>query len=74
MFASKLITFKRNLNVLLRKRLKIRKGPNMKITFTFLFSITRSAVYEMIHLNWEGVEFIQFLYCIIIYLSFLNCD
>ena len=23
---------------------------------------------------WEGVEFIQFLYCIIIYLSFLNCD
>ena len=23
---------------------------------------------------WEGVEFIQFVYCIIIYLSFLNCD
>ena len=23
---------------------------------------------------WEGVEFIQLVYCIIIYLSFLNCD
>ena len=23
---------------------------------------------------WEGVEFIQLMYCIIIYLSFLNCD
>ena len=23
---------------------------------------------------WEGVEFIQFMYCIIIYLSFLNCE
>ena len=23
---------------------------------------------------WEGVEFIQMVYCIIIYLSFLNCD
>ena len=23
---------------------------------------------------WEGVEFIQFVYCIIIYLSFLHCD
>ena len=22
---------------------------------------------------WEGVEFIQLVYCIIIYLSFLNC-
>ena len=24
--------------------------------------------------SWEGVEFIQLVYCIIIYLSFLNCD
>ena len=23
---------------------------------------------------WEGVEFIQLVYCIITYLSFLNCD
>ena len=23
---------------------------------------------------WEGVEFIQLVYCIIIFLSFLNCD
>ena len=23
---------------------------------------------------WEGVEFIQLVYCIILYLSFLNCD
>ena len=23
---------------------------------------------------WEGVEFIQLVYCIIIYLSFVNCD
>ena len=45
MFASKLLKFKRNLNVLFRERLKIQKGPK-------LFSvISRSAVYEMIHLN-----------------------
>ena len=23
---------------------------------------------------WDGVEFVQFVYCIIIYLSYLNCD
>ena len=44
MSVSKLIKFKRHLNVLLRERLKIQKGSK-------LFSITRSAVYEMIHLN-----------------------
>ena len=45
MFASKLIKFKRNLNVLFRERLEILKGLK-------LFSaIRRSAVYEMIHLN-----------------------
>ena len=45
MFVSKLIKYKRNLNVLFRERLKIQKGPK-------LFSaITRSAVYEMIQLN-----------------------
>ena len=50
MFVSKMITFERNINVLFRERLKIEKGPKMKITFAFLFFMTRSAVYEMIHL------------------------
>ena len=55
MFVSKLIKFKRNLNVLFRERLKIQKGPK-------LFSaISRSAVYEMIHLNAFNEEF-QFNY------------
>ena len=31
MLASELITFKRNLNVLFRERLKIQKAANMKI-------------------------------------------
>ena len=45
MFVSKLIKFKWNLNVLFRERLKIQRGPK-------LFSaISRSGVYEMIHLN-----------------------
>ena len=47
MFVSKLIKFKRNLNFLFRERLKIQKGPKL------LSAITRSAVYEMIHLNEE---------------------
>ena len=34
MFVSKLTTFRRNLNVIFRERLKIQKAPNMKITFT----------------------------------------
>ena len=46
MFISKLIKFKRHLHVLFRERLKIQKGSK-------LFSITRSEVYEMIHLNEE---------------------
>ena len=47
MFVSKLIEFKRNLNVLFRERLKIQKGLK-------LFSaISRSAVDEMMHLNEE---------------------
>ena len=29
---------------------------------------------ELKSYSWEGVEFIQLVYCIIIYLSFLNCD
>ena len=45
MFVSKLIEFKWNLNAMFRERLKIQKGLK-------LFSaISRSAVYEMIHLN-----------------------
>ena len=55
-----MITFKKNLNVLFRERLKIQKGPKMKITFTFLFFITRSAVYEMIHLKLHLNEECQF--------------
>ena len=31
-------------------------------------------LYSSICYCWEGVEFIQLVYCIIIYLSFLNCD
>ena len=31
-------------------------------------------LYSSISHCWEGVEFIQLVYCIIIYLSFLNCD
>ena len=33
MFVSEIITFKRNLNVLFRERLKLQKAPSMKITF-----------------------------------------
>ena len=45
MFVSKLIKFKSNLNVMFRERLKIQERLK-------LFSaISRSAVYEMIHLN-----------------------
>ena len=44
MFVSKLIKFKGNLHFLFRERLKIQKGSK-------LFSITRSAAHEMIHLN-----------------------
>ena len=34
----------------------------------------KSWVWELKIYCWEGVEFIQLVYCIIIYLSFFNCD
>ena len=56
MFVSKLIKFKRNLNVLFRERLKIQKVPK-------LFSaISRSAVDEMIHLKCQLHKKIFFIY------------
>ena len=45
MFVSKLIKFKRNLNVLFRERLKIQKDSKL------FAPMTKCAVYEMILLN-----------------------
>ena len=58
------------------EKFTVRK-PMVRFELAFAGLQTQSSSHWAIQLKsycWEGVEFIQLVYCIIIYLSFLNCD